>query len=372
MSRVALSAFVALALSTSAYAQSSESTFPATPLASKHFAYPSGIPYQADTDTTLIRGDQSGYNICNSTTETQTSMCQTSFINALDDFCLWAPAPPNSTIADTEADEVAWCSKPGHGTRLMPEGTLQGVQFMTTTDYIQVVGFLDQTQVNMNALDYGGELDPHGADLRGNPLGGLMYSNAYASNNGNNASYQQVIQWNLFIGSGTFCFKACDPAGPNAAALCQNIFDRIGCSYNMPNAAQNGTFEKCDGDLQDPAGIYTSNGVVMTYTQPAESLGAISTMPYQPRVPASSNCVTYSSAELFTSLPTQSNTASGAGATGTGAAGASGKGGASGSGATRSGSAAGATNTTSGGMLTIVGSSFAGIMGVIFAVAFLS
>jgi len=41
-------------------------------------------PYQADTDTNLIRGTQSGYNLCNSTTEGQTSLCQTSFLNAID------------------------------------------------------------------------------------------------------------------------------------------------------------------------------------------------------------------------------------------------------------------------------------------------
>lgn len=41
-------------------------------------------PYQADTDPNLIRGSQQGYNLCNSTTEGQSSLCQTSFLNALD------------------------------------------------------------------------------------------------------------------------------------------------------------------------------------------------------------------------------------------------------------------------------------------------
>jgi hypothetical protein len=36
---------------------------------------------------------------------------------------------------------------------------------MKTPDYVQVVGFLDQAQVNINSTDYGGEMDPHGADL---------------------------------------------------------------------------------------------------------------------------------------------------------------------------------------------------------------
>jgi hypothetical protein len=80
------------------------------------------------------------------------------------DFCLWAPQIRNSTISDTEGETVAWCTKPGRGTRLIPPGALQGVQFMKTADYVQAVGFIDQTQINMAPGDSGGELDPHGTD----------------------------------------------------------------------------------------------------------------------------------------------------------------------------------------------------------------
>jgi hypothetical protein len=144
-------------------------------------------PYKVDTDTNLIRGQQFGFNICNSTTENQSSDCQTSFLNSLDgrylfnvpltsfhlhvyliftsDFCLWGPAEPNELVANKEGEMIAWCTKPGHGTRLIPQGALQGVQFMKTPDYVQVVGYLDQAQLNINSSDYGGEMDPHGADL---------------------------------------------------------------------------------------------------------------------------------------------------------------------------------------------------------------
>ena len=138
-------------------------------------------PYQADSNVGLIRGTQSGFNICNSTTENQQSNCQTSFLNSIDgnhlvmisrslftppiDFCLWAPPAPNSTVADTEGEMVAWCTKPGHGTRLIPHDALLGVQYMRTPDYAQVVGFIDQTKINLQSDDYGGEMDPHGADL---------------------------------------------------------------------------------------------------------------------------------------------------------------------------------------------------------------
>lgn len=105
------------------------------------------------------------------------------------------------------------------------------------------------------------------------------------------------------MGGNAFCFKACDPAGPHPADYCQHIYDRIGCAYNAPNAAQDGVFEACEGDSQDFPGVYTgADGKVTTYQQPPESLGAISTMPYQPKVPASSNCVPFQSAQLYASV----------------------------------------------------------------------
>jgi hypothetical protein len=353
MSGVALSALFALMLSNFAAAQGIDNptqTYPATPLASKHFSYPTGIPYQADMDD-LLRGTQYGYNLCNSTTEGPNSLCQTTFLNSLDDFCLWAPAIPNSLISDTEGEEVAWCTKPGRGTRTIPAGALQGVQFMRTPDYVQVVGFIDQTKINLVSNDTGGELDPHGADMRGNPLGGLAYSTAWSNDNN---TYEQVIEWHNFMGGGEFCFKACDPAGPNAAHFCEHIYDRIGCAYNAPNAAQTGVFESCLGDDQDYPGVYTSNGQVVTYTQPPESLGAIATMPYTPRVPASSSCTTYQSSALYTALsgaPASSTTptttaSSTAKATSSGSSGAT-------KASSGSGSAAGAANTNTSGASTL-------------------
>ncbi len=41
-------------------------------------------------------------------------------------------------MGDYEADMVAYCTMPGRGTRLIPEGALQGVQWITTPDYIEV------------------------------------------------------------------------------------------------------------------------------------------------------------------------------------------------------------------------------------------
>ncbi|KAF8072306.1 hypothetical protein FPV67DRAFT_1667731 [Lyophyllum atratum] len=266
------------------------------PLVNKRFSYPDGIPFQADTDN-LDRGKQTGYNRCGASTAGQSSLCQTSFLNSVDDFCLWAPINPNSVVGDVEGEMVAWCTKPGRGTRVIPPGALRGVQFMKTPDYVQVVGFIDQAKINIASGDSGGEMDPHGADLRGNPLGGLMYSSAYTSNKN---AFKQVIEWHNFMGSNAFCLKACDPAGPNAAKFCQHIYDRIGCEFNAPSNAQPGVFESCKGDNQDFPGIYKdAQGKVQTYTQPPESLGDITSMPYTARVPASSECVKFQSAALF-------------------------------------------------------------------------
>lgn len=200
MSRAALSTFIAIASFHLANAGLTEplSTYPATPLASKTFAYPSGIVSAAATwlgwhTTDLFAAIPSRYrrsppwnpirlqslqldhrrprfplsNVFSKFSRwCAVPSCLFTVSNTLTaDFCLWAPPEANSTIADTEGEEVAWCTKPGRGTRTIPAGALQGVQFMKTPDYVQVVGFIDQTFINMQSDDSGGELDPHGADL---------------------------------------------------------------------------------------------------------------------------------------------------------------------------------------------------------------
>jgi len=344
-------------------------TYPPVPLASKGpYAYPSGIPYKVDTDVGLIRGTQLGYNICNSTTQNQESLCQTSWLNAVDDFCLWAPSKPGHLVGDIEGEMIAWCTKPGHGSRLIPAGALKGVQFTKTPDYVQVVGFIDQTAINMEKGDYGGEMDPHGADLRGNPMGGILFSSQYQN--------KQVIEWHNFMGSDAFCFKACDPAGPNAKHFCEHIFDRIGCKFNAPNNAQNGTFEACEGENQDYPGVYTTNGQVMTYTQPPESLGPITVEPYTPRIPQSSNCVKYESQSIYTGLPTlaavapsTTPSASGSGAsTTTGLATSRPTAGSTASNSPSASSPAATGNSAS----TLAISGAAGVMGVVFSALFLA
>lgn len=121
---------------------------------------------------------------------------------------------------------------------------------MKTKAYIQISGYIDQTVLGMTKDDSGGELgelsdfafcppfffffslfsrwhrasslakpphapfleddkttdlfplfviDPHGADLLGNPLGGLVFSSGLPS--GDNSTEQQVVEWNNCEGS---------------------------------------------------------------------------------------------------------------------------------------------------------------------------
>ncbi len=69
---------------------------------------------------------------------------------------MWSSGQPDDTIGESEAREFAWCTTPGHGTRVIPPGTITGAQWLYAKNYLQVVGFLDQTQVNLNVSDLGG------------------------------------------------------------------------------------------------------------------------------------------------------------------------------------------------------------------------
>ncbi|KAF9534068.1 hypothetical protein CPB83DRAFT_845045 [Crepidotus variabilis] len=237
------------------------------PLIDKKFTW-DNIPYKVDTDVGLVRGDQVGYNRCNSSTEGPTSLCQTAIINSLDDFCLWAPPEAGKTVGEIEGEMIAWCSQPGHGTRIFPDGAITGVQFTKTPDYVQVVGFMNQTKINMVAGDPGGEMDPHGADQRGNPIGGILFTNAWTG------TYVQANEYHNFMGSNQFCLKACDPTKGHAADYCQHIYDTQGCGFNAPSNAKDGVFESCAGDSQ----AFPGAGVA---------------------VPASSQCSTFASTAIY-------------------------------------------------------------------------
>ncbi|GAA5827617.1 hypothetical protein JCM3770_006873, partial [Rhodotorula araucariae] len=84
---------IATSASGEAQATASASALPLT-----HYTYAwDDIPYQVNPYKSE-RGPQSGYNICNSTTEGDDSLCQTLVANDIKDFCLWGSDSTGSTL----------------------------------------------------------------------------------------------------------------------------------------------------------------------------------------------------------------------------------------------------------------------------------
>ncbi|KAH9060325.1 hypothetical protein EDB83DRAFT_907050 [Lactarius deliciosus] len=232
---------------------------------------PSNTPQQSEQG-------QAGTNQCG-TGFNQTSQCQNAYINTVDDWCIFAPPDPGpgSVIGNTERIEVSWCMKSGYGTRVIPDGTIAGLHFVQTPDYVQITGVGDLTKINVPAGDAGGELDPHGADGNGNPIGGLVFSKAFTG------QFVQLHEWTNFVSATEFCFRGCKD-GPNAPALCEHIYDVMGCDWNMPGNYGPG-FDRCAGDSGEPMGVYGGS----TFHQ-----GDPATPPAHP-APATSSCSTTSS-----------------------------------------------------------------------------
>ena len=63
---------------------------------------------------------------------------------------------------------------------------------------MQIVGYINNPGIGLASNDSGGELDPHGADLQGNPLGGVAYTNISVFG-GASGTYTQVQNWNLSV-----------------------------------------------------------------------------------------------------------------------------------------------------------------------------
>ena len=200
-------------------------------------------------------------------------------------------------IANTEQFVVSYCTKPGWGSRLIPDGTLTAVHTTKTNNYMQVIAKGNFTLINVAAGDPGGELDPHGADGEGNPKGGIVYSNAWGGSNGQPA---QTHQWMEFMSAELACIRVCRNNDAYGAALCQHIYDVMGCGWVMPSDAYNSqtnAFDSCDSEDGEPPGVY---GQSTWYQGDCGVACAPSAHP----APSSSNCkVGASPANKIASLP---------------------------------------------------------------------
>jgi len=236
---------------------------------------------------------QTGTNQCG-TGSNQTSQCQNLYVNSLQDFCLWGPPEPNSVIGAVEEIVVAYCTTPGQGTRLFPAGTILQAHFVETPDYIQITGVGQFTNIGIAAGDQGGELDPHGATGNGNPVGGLVFSNVWTGGSG---SGQQIHEWTNYMAVDEFCIRVCKE-GPNAPMWCEHIYDTMGCRWVMPGNYDVG-FSSCQGDSGTPMGLYPqAGGGTSTFFQ------GQSATPSGDPAPSTSSCTNFTSAAIFTALPT--------------------------------------------------------------------
>ncbi|KAJ7666744.1 hypothetical protein DFH06DRAFT_926485, partial [Mycena polygramma] len=183
----------------------------------------------------------------------QTSLSRLLSVNSIDDFCLFAPPVAGSQIADTETEEVAWCILPRNNARVIPDGTVTGLTFLKTDFYVQLMGTGDFTKIGIAAGDEGGELDPHGAEGTGNPIGGNVTTTVA------DGTDLPIAEWMLYISATQFCLRACINANStySSAFMCWHELDVMGCEFVMPGTYNPpGTFETCDADVAYPPGWY--------------------------------------------------------------------------------------------------------------------
>lgn len=208
------------------------------------------------------------------------------------------PARTQHAPLPVQAQDPAHANNTAHS--LIPDGVIKSAHFIKTAAYAQVYGTWDGTKINIVAGDTGGELDPHGAENLGNPIGGNVTSNW----GGSDVFYEE---WMSFVSSTTFCFRVCTAVvnGVTTAEECEHKLDLLGCGWVMaiPNDAADPGFTSCDGDVAVAPGryplpdgststfaqrfTYTANGTPVTIGQTAT--------PAAPALyPSTSNCVTYS------------------------------------------------------------------------------
>ncbi|KAK4049068.1 hypothetical protein OIV83_004430 [Microbotryomycetes sp. JL201] len=222
---------------------------------------------------------QVGYNDCYKRYKGKDGpdrMCQTLWLGQAEDFCVFAPRT-RVPVGTGEREAVAYCTKKGHGARLIPKGTFKGMRWVRTSKYIQITAVGDFTKINVPAGDEGGELDAHGADGLGNPIGGIVIAK-------NNAGQRvQIYEWAEFLAYNELSLRACFP-GSDAKRYCPHVYDVMGSQWNHPGKYSSG-FDSCNSKPSTlPPGVYSKNGGLSTWYQ-----GQNPTPPAGP-APSVSNC----------------------------------------------------------------------------------
>lgn len=261
---------------------------PAGALAQVSGVNPNKLPYRTEAGN-----GQFGFNNCSQKAGSAytTSKCQTLWINSINDFCLWAP-PSTGKVGNEEEKVVAYCMQADHGARLLPKGIITSATFIKTPQYVQIKGTLsDQTKIHIPGGDSGGELDPHGYNSYGNPIGGIVI----APDPQDSGKETQVVEWISFIGNNQFCIRACYNSGATPFQHCMHIYDQMGCDWVMPDKTPKETFQVCHGKPDRAPGIFTkADGSESTWSQGTKPT------PTAFKPAATSNCSTLKSLTYHT------------------------------------------------------------------------
>ncbi|KAJ6456592.1 hypothetical protein C8R47DRAFT_186978 [Mycena vitilis] len=172
----------------------------------------------------------------------QGSMARLLSINSIDDF---AP-PPSRTPRSRAQSRLVYEAR--NNARVILDGTITSVSFLKTDFYLPIIATGDFTMLNIAPGDEGGELDPHGAEGTGNPVGGNVTTNIV------DGVDKTIAEWMLYMSTNQF-YESVLPKGTNAnstysaAYMCWHQLDVMGCEFVMPGTYNPpGTFETCDAD----------------------------------------------------------------------------------------------------------------------------
>ncbi|KAJ7899309.1 hypothetical protein B0H14DRAFT_3852941 [Mycena olivaceomarginata] len=230
----------------------------------------------------VLRGPQFGYNQCGAANATATANCQTLVVNNASDFCIWGSPDPNGLIGDVEAKVVSYCTNPEWGGRPIPGGSIHGVQFMRTSAYIQIVGFLDNTALGLSPTDAEASSTPTVLISRETPSAASSTPSTPTSPPMAAKTPGQVHNWNLFVGNGLFCLKALLQQYHVPRLLREPLRPSSGATTTCPTRCKTGPTSIVRANLQTPVGTYVTNGQTSTWSMP-DPLTTLSAL--QPRRP---------------------------------------------------------------------------------------
>ncbi|WVW86017.1 hypothetical protein I302_108055 [Kwoniella bestiolae CBS 10118] len=194
-----------------------------------------------------------------------TSQSKELWLKSHDDFCVYGLGEENKgkMISESVDNVISYCSKSGHNTRLIPDGTLKGVTYVRTPSWVQVSGSGDFSLIGISPGDTGAQFDssahtPQGASLI-TSIGG-----------------DPAKDWVTMISGQTFCVRACF----GDSSFCPTQYDSLGCYFLTSNGVGwDNVYQDCEGDDGDPPGVIDGQ----TYTP---GNGPVPT----PSIPAVSNC----------------------------------------------------------------------------------